>query len=64
MEEPEQVQLLALDSLAGDAEVASRVLTSYLGAEEGLAGGTGMSSEPLFIPEITVSPSARRGRWR
>lgn len=53
MEEPEQAQLLALDSLAGDAEVASRVLASNDHLASLLSAGRQYNPRGAELPTLT-----------
>jgi TetR/AcrR family transcriptional regulator len=53
MEEPEQAQLLALDSLAGDAEVASRVLASTDHLAGLLSAGRQYNPRGAELPALT-----------
>jgi AcrR family transcriptional regulator len=51
--EPEQAQLLALDSLAGDAEVASRVLASSDHLASLLSAGRHYNPRGAELPDLT-----------
>ena len=51
--EPEQAQLLALDSLAGDAEVARRVLTSSDHLASLLSAGRQYNPRGADLPDLT-----------
>jgi AcrR family transcriptional regulator len=53
IDEPEQAQLLALDSLAGDAEVASRVLASSDHLAGLLSAGRQYSPRGAELPGLT-----------
>jgi AcrR family transcriptional regulator len=53
VDEPEQAQLLALDSLAGDAEVASRVLASTDHLASLLSAGRQYNPRGAELPALT-----------